>query len=183
MTDIDQDALDLEDEDEPGGRSPLVKWGLIGLALVVLIGAGGVVWYFFLGGSSYFSAQPQKEVEVPLPYFVDLKPFVVSMPNAAGTPHFVQLGVSLQLPRSTAGAMVTAILPEVQDAMRQTLLNFKTDDLQSPAGVDRVRKAMTEHLNEVMNRVLGPERIAKMTAGTPNGLFVQNILFATLIVE
>ena len=55
--------------------------------------------------------------------------------------------------------------------------------MQSPAGVDRVRKAMTEHLNEVMNRVLGPERIAKMTAGTPNGLFVQNILFATLIVE
>ena len=182
MTDIDQDALDLED-DEPRGRSPLLKWGLIGLLLLVLIGAGGGVWYFFLGGSAYFSAQPQKEVEVPLPYFVDLKPFVVSMPNGNGTPHFVQLGVSLQLPRAAAGAMVTAILPEIQDAMRQTLLGFKTDDLQTPAGVDKVRRAMTEHLNEVMIRVLGTERIAKLTAGPPNGVFVQNVLFATLIVE
>jgi flagellar FliL protein len=179
MTDIDQDAeLDLE---EPSGRSPLLKWGLIGLVVLVLIGAGGAAWYFFLGGREH--PQQAKEVEIPLPYFLDLKSFVVSMPNGSGTPHFVQLGISLQLPRSAAGEMVTAVLPEIQDAMRQTLLGFKIEDLQTPAGVDRVRKAMTEHLNEVMLRVLGPERIAKLTSGTPNGVFVQNILFATLIVE
>ena len=85
--------------------------------------------------------------------------------------------------RSAAGEMVTAVLPEIQDSMRQTLLGFRTDDLQTPDGVNRVRKAMTEHLNEEMTRVLGPERIAKMTDGSPNGAFVQNILFATLIVE
>ena len=34
-----------------------------------------------------------------------------------------------------------------------------------------------------MARVLGPERVAKMTDGSPNSAFVQNILFATLIVE
>jgi flagellar basal body-associated protein FliL len=181
MTDVDQDvALDLE---EPGGRSPLIKWGLIGFVVLVLLGAGGAVWYLFLGGSQHFGAQQAREVEAPLPYFLDLKPFVVSIPNGNGTPHFVQLGVSLQLPRSAAGEMVTAVLPEIQDAMRQTLLGFKSDDLQSPAGVDRVRKAMTEHLNEVMTRVLGRERIAKLTAGAPNGAFVQNVLFATLIVE
>jgi len=67
--------------------------------------------------------------------------------------------------------------------MRQTLLSFKSDDLQTPAGVDRVRKAMTDHLNETAVRVLGPDRIAKLTAGTPNHVFVQNVLFATLIVE
>jgi flagellar FliL protein len=180
MTDIDQDAgLDL---DEPSGRSPLLKWGLIGLAALVLIGAGaGAAWYFFLGGREH--PQQAKEVEAPLPYFLDLKPFVVSLPNSNGTPHFVQLGISLQLPRSAAGEVVTAVLPEIQDAMRQTLLGFKIDDLQTPAGVDRVRKAMTEHLNEVTILVLGPERIAKLTSGSPNGVFVQNILFATLIVE
>jgi flagellar protein FliL len=182
MTDIDQAAaLDLEDE--PPGRSPLLKWGLIGLIALALIGTGGAVWYFFLGGRDHFAAQPQKAVEAPLPFFLDLKPFVVSLPSASGTPHFVQLGLSLQLPRSAAGELVTAVLPEIQDAMRQTLLSFKSEDLQTPAGVDRVRKAMTEHLNEVMTRVLGPERVAKLTDGAANGAFVQNILFATLIVE
>jgi flagellar protein FliL len=179
MTDIDQDAgLDL---DEPRGRSSLLKWVLIGVVLLVVFGGGGfAAWYFFLGGRT---PQQAKEVEAPLPYFMDLKPLVVSMSNASGTPHFVQLGVSLQLPRSAAGEMVTAVLPEFQDAMRQTLLGFKSDDLQTPTGVDKVRKAMTEQLNQTATRVLGPERIAKLTAGAPNGNFVQNVLFATLIVE
>lgn len=156
---------------------------LIGLVVLLLIGGGAAVWYFFLGGSSHFSPQQQKAAEAPLPFFLDLKPLVVSLPSGTGTPHFVQLGVSLQLPRAAAGDMVTAVLPEIQDAMRQTLLGFKTDDLQSPDGVNKVRKAMTEHLNEVMTRVLGPERVAKMTDGTGNGAFVENILFSTLIVE
>ena len=181
MTDIDQNtALDL---DERPGRSPLLKWGLIGfVVLVLLAGAGGAVWYFLLGGKDHGPPQA-KEVEAPLPYFLDLKPLVVSMPNSSGTPHFVQLGVSLQLPRAAAGEMATAVLPEIQDAMRQTLLAFKSDDLQTPAGVDKVRKAMTEHLNMTMTRVLGPERIAKLTTGAANTTFVQNVLFSTLIVE
>ena len=78
----------------------------------------------------------------------------------------MQLGISLQLPRAAAGEMVTAVLPEIQDAMRQTLLGFKSEDLQTPTGVNKVRKAMTDHLNEVMARVLGAERVAKMTDGT-----------------
>ena len=179
MTDIDQDAaLDLE---EPRGHSSLMKWVLIGVVLFVVLGGGGfAAWYFFLGGNA---ARQPKEVEAPLPYFMDLKPLVVSLSNANGTPHFVQLGVSLQLPRTAASEMVTAVLPEFQDAMRQTLLGFKTEDLQTPAGVDKVRKAMTEQLNQTATRVLGPERIAKLTAGAPSGSFVQNVLFATLIVE
>jgi flagellar basal body-associated protein FliL len=181
MTDIDQaSALDL---DEPQGRSSLVKWGLIGLVVLLLVGGGGAVWYFFLGGKEHFAPKEAKQVEAPLPFFLDLKPLVVSMGSASGTPHFVQLGVSLQLPRAAAGEMVTAVLPEIQDAMRQTLLGFKSEDLQTPDGVNKVRKLMTEHLNGVMNRVLGPDRVGKMIDGAGNQAFVQNILFATLIVE
>jgi flagellar basal body-associated protein FliL len=181
MTDIDQDAaLDL---DEPRGHGSLLKWVLIVLVVLLLAVIGAAVWYFLLGGKDHLSPQQAKAVEAPLPYFMDLKPFVVSLPNNNGSPHFVQLGVSLQLPRAAAGEMVTAILPEIQDSMRQTLLNYKTDDLQTPAGVDKVRKAMTEHLNATMTRVLGPERVAKLTDGTSNPAFVQNVLFATLIVE
>lgn len=182
MTDIDQAAaLDLDDE--PRGRSRLVKWGLIGVVVLVLIGALGVVYYFFLGGKEHFAAKEPKQIETPLPYFMDMKAFVVSLPNNNGTPHFVQLGLSLQLPRAAAGEMVTAVLPEIQDSLRQTLLGFRTEDLQTPDGVNKVRRAMTERLNQTMIRVLGPERIAKMTEGAINPAFIQNILFATLIVE
>jgi flagellar basal body-associated protein FliL len=136
MTDIDQAAaLDL---DEPSGRSPLVKWGLIGIVVLGLIGGGGAVWYFFLGGKEHFSPQQAKQVETPLPYFMELKPFV---------------------------------------------LGFKTEDLQTSDGVNKVRRAVKEHLNEVVKRVLGDDRITKMTAETGSTEFIQNVLFSTLIVE
>ncbi len=181
MADVDQaTAFDL---DEPRRRSPLIKWGLIALAVLALLGAGGAAWYFFLGGKEHFAPKAAKEVEVPLPYYLEVKPIVVSMPSNNGQTHFVQVGVSLQLPRPAAGEMIGALLPEVQDSMRQTLLGFKSDDLQTPEGVDKMRKAMIKHLNEVLAAVLGPDRIAKLTAGSPDGAFVQNILFPTLIVE
>jgi flagellar basal body-associated protein FliL len=157
MANIDQDAaLSL---DEPRGRSPLLKWGLIGAIMLLVLGAGGAVWYF------------------------ELKPFVVSMASTTGTSHFVQLGLSLQVPRAAAGEMITAVLPEVQDAMRQTLLGYKSDELQNTDGVNKVRQALLKHLNEVLARVLGPDRVAKITDGQPNRDVVQNILFATLIIE
>ena len=182
MTDIDQGAALAFDE--PPGRGSLLKWVLIAVVAILLLGVGGgAAWYFLLGGKEHFAPKAHKEVEVPLPYFLELKAFVVSLPSASGTPHFVQLGISLQLPRAAAGEMVTAVLPEVQDAIRQSLLAFRTDDLQNPEGVNKVRAALVKHLNEVLTRVLGPDRIAKITEGQPTKDFVQNLLFATLIVE
>jgi flagellar protein FliL len=175
MSDIDA-GLDLDDE--PGGRSPLVKWVVIVGAVLLLAGGGGAAWYFLFGGSG-----GHREAELPLPYFLDLKAFVVSMPSSTGGPQFVQLGVSLQLPRPQAGEMVSALLPEIQDAMRETLLGFKSDDLKTTEGVNKVRQAMIKHLNEVLVSALGSERIAKLTQGSPNGVLVQNIMFPTLVVE
>jgi len=179
MSDVEQAAaLDLG---APRGRSPLLKWAIIGfVALLVLGGGGGAAWYFLLGGHSKGEA---KEVKTPLPFFLEVKPIVVSLPSKGGVSHFVQVGLTLQLPRPAAGEMVGALLPEVQDTIRQTLLSFKSDDLQSPEGVDNVRKVMIEHLNVAFNAVLGADRIAKFTAGNPNHDFVQNVLFPVLIVE
>jgi flagellar basal body-associated protein FliL len=181
MADIDQAAtLDVGGS---RGRGGLMKWAIIGVAVLVLLGAGGAVWYFFLGGREHFAPKPAKEVEAPLPFFLDLKPFVVSMPSSTGASHFVQIGVSLQLPRAAASEMVNALLPELQDAMRQVLLGFKSEDLQNPDGVNKVRGVMIDRLNKLMGVVLGHDRVAKLTEGSPDGAFVQNVLFTTLIVE
>jgi flagellar basal body-associated protein FliL len=180
MADIDQ-TVELA-LGQQRGRGSLLKWLIIGGAVLLLAAAGGGVWYFLLGGRAHF-AKPEAPAEAPLPFFLELKPFVVSMPGSNGTAHFVQLAVTLQLPRSAASEMVNALLPELQDAMRQVLLGFKSDDLQSPEGVNKVRAAMIERLNKTMLAVLGSDRIGRLTEGSPSGAFVQNVLFMTLIVE
>jgi flagellar FliL protein len=184
MTDIDQ-ALDLEAEEDnaPAGSSKLklILFGLVGL--ILLAGIGGGVWYFLLGGKAYLAGGDHKPVEAPLPYFLELKPFVVSVPSKAGPSRFVQLGLGLELPGSSSGALVTAILPQVQDAIRRAVLAFKADDLQSQEGLEKVRAAVLTALNKALLTYLGAERIEKAAPGKPADAMVINIYFQQLVVE
>src|SRR5438128_6298379 len=111
-----------------GGRG-LRSWKIVVILLVLIaaIGGGAGYWYFFLRERTLAANAPIPEPEAPLPFYLEIKPFVVSMVSSAGTPHFVQLGLNLTLSGTTAGNAVTAVLPEVQDAMRQTVLAYKVD--------------------------------------------------------
>jgi flagellar basal body-associated protein FliL len=151
-------------------------------ALLVLGGAGGAVWYYLLGGKAYLSGA-NKVAEAPLPYFLEMKPFVVSVPSKAGPSRFVQLGLSLELAGAESGTLITAILPQVQDALRQSVLGFKADDLQDQASLEKVRTAMLTSLNKALLTDLGPGRIEKAAPGKPTNAMVHAIYFSQLIVE
>jgi flagellar basal body-associated protein FliL len=158
------------------------SWKLIAIVLPVLAvaGAGG---YFFLVERSNPGNEKTSSNELPLPSYVTIKPFVVTMTNIAGMPHFVQLGADLNLSDPAAGNMVTAVLPEVQDAFRQTLLRFQVDDIVTAAGVDKMRAALLASTNQVLQQRLGAERFKRLSGGEPTGGVVRNIYFSTLIVE
>lgn len=184
MTDVNSGVdLDLDDESDSRGRSKLKLYAIILVGIIVVIGAGGAVWYFLLGGKAYLSPPVAKTAEAPLPFLLDLKPFVVSVPSRAGPTHFVQMGLSFQLPGSSAGNLITAILPQVQDTLRRSVLNFKSEDLQSPDGIDRVRAAMLTDLNKALAQDLGADRIRRVDPGRPPDTLVRNIYFSQLIVE
>jgi flagellar FliL protein len=184
MTDVDQ-ALDLEveeDEARPRKRSLMKLLVLVLAGLLVVGGAGGAVWYFLLGGKAYLSGG-EKKTETPLPYFLEMKPFVVSVPSKAGPSRFVQLGLSLELAGAESGTLITATLPQVQDSIRQTVLGFKADDLQDQASLEKVRTAVLTNLNKTLLTDLGTERIEKAAPGKPANAMVHAIYFSQLIVE
>jgi flagellar basal body-associated protein FliL len=184
MSDIDQ-ALDLEIEEdaEPPRKGSWIKLAVMALVgLLVLGGAGGAVWYVLLGGKAYLSGA-NKKAEAPLPYFLELKPFVVSVPSKAGPSRFVQLGLSLELAGADSGTLITAVLPQVQDSIRQTVLGFKADDLQDQASLEKVRQAILANLNKALLGDLGAARIEKAAPGKPTNAMVHAIYFSQLIVE
>ena len=186
MTDIDQGAaLDLEEEEAPGGggRSKLKFYGMILAGVLLVAGAGGAAWYFLLGGRDVLFPPEAKKVETPLPYFFEMKPFVVTISSRSGPARFVQLGLSLEMPSAAAGDLVTAILPLVQDAMRETVLGFKSEDLQSPEGIGKLRAALMTTVSRTLVKNLGAERIEKVNPGKPPESLVGNIYFSQLIVE
>lgn len=179
MTDIDSAAgMAIP---EAGGRcGPMKMIMIIGLAVLFVVGAGGAVWWFVLGGKAQFSGA--RHVEAPLPSFLAMKPFVIRIGSTAGAARFVQMGPTLQLSAPTATELVNAVLPQVQDVIRQTVLTVRPDELQKADGINRLRTALLSKLNEMLVQALGPERIERVNGKPDASLFV-NIYFPTLVVE
>jgi flagellar basal body-associated protein FliL len=183
MTDIDQ-SVELDADNDGGGkRSSKRLIMIIGIA-VLLLGIGGGVWFFLLGGKAMLlGGGAVKTVEAPLPTFYEMKPVVITVTSKQGPSHFVQLGASLQLADASGSEMIAAVLPRLQDAIRQTVLTFKSEELQTPEGVERLRTGLLPRLNEVLEHALGHERLAKATGGKPGGKPIENLYFSSLIVE
>jgi flagellar protein FliL len=166
-----------------GKKRGLFFWGKIAGIIRVGVAAGGAAWYFFLGGKQHFAPAVKAEPEPAMPIFVEIKPFVVSVAAAEGTAHYVQLGINFKMVNSAAGEVVTAVLPVVQDAIRQTVLGYKLEDIQTPAGVDKLRADLVKQVNEVLGHALGTERVKRLAGAEGDGTLVHNMYFTTLVIE
>jgi flagellar basal body-associated protein FliL len=164
-----------------GRRTRFVSWKIIALLLVAVaaLAGGAGYWYWMVRQPATLA----NERSVEPPFYLDLKPFVVSVADGAGGTNFVELGVTLALSGKDAGDAVTSISPELQDAMRQTVLTFKVDDVVAPAGVERLRLALIAAVNRLLLRRFGAAQAKRLAAGNPNRAVVRNVFFQTLIVE
>jgi flagellar FliL protein len=149
------------------------------LAVVLLLAVGGGAYFYLFTGMKTASAAKQT---VPAkPFFVEIKPFVVTDKAADGSMHYVQLALSLKVPNEEAIAAAGAVMPEIQDIIRQKVLGFKTDDLQTQDGVDKLRNAITAGTNQVLLAALGAAKVD--TLGAKGGMLVSNVFFQNLVIE
>jgi flagellar basal body-associated protein FliL len=179
MTNLNEAALATA---EKRGRSVIFRsWKIVAVLLVAVSASAGGAGYWYLIPRP--SVQPAKDHVVEPPFYLEMKPFVVSIASGYGTTHFVELGLNLALLGKDAGNTVTGVLPEVQDTIRQTVLAFKMEDIVTPAGVDRLREAIIASANRLLLQRLGADEVKRLTGGKRSGGMVQNIYFSTLIVE
>lgn len=157
------------------------SWKIIAVVLALLAAAAGGAAYWFLVERTSGQSRPAVAAEPVLPFYLEVKPLVVSMRGSDGAAHIVQLGVNLTLSGGAVGKLVDAMQPEVQDAMRLTALSFQVDDIETPAGIEKMRAKMTADVNRMLRQRLGAERIAGVNAGRKDA--VQNIYFSTLVIE
>jgi flagellar protein FliL len=158
---------------------------LIIIAVVVLLilgGGGGGAWYFFFAGDDKADASKEKEVEPPVPAFVEVKAFVVTIKDSEGAQHYLQLGMNMKVPGPDAVTAVSTVLPEVLDTMRQTILGYKADELETQDGVNKMRVALVGDVNAALVKALGPGKIKKLGDDSGKAL-VENIFFSSLVVE
>jgi len=169
-----------EAEAPPKKRGKLKLIVILAVALIVILGgAGGAYMFLFAGGDA--KPKEAKEAAPPLPFFVEVKPFVVTMKAADGSMHYVQIALSLKVPNEEAVAAAGAVMPEIQDMIRQAVLGFKIDELQTQDGVNKLRTAVTAGSNKVLLVALGGPKIDKL--GGKGGMLVNNVYFQNLVIE
>jgi flagellar FliL protein len=163
----------------PKKRGKLKLLIIIVVALVVILGGGGGAYFFLFAGSK----EPGKAREVvpAQPFFVEVKPFVVTVKAADGSMHYVQIALSMKVPNEDAVAAAATVMPEIQDMIRQAVLGFKIDDLQTQEGVNKLRVAVTTGSNAVLLRALGAQKLDKL--GGTAGMLVSNVYFQNLVIE
>lgn len=161
----------------PKKRGKLKLIAIAAVALILVLGGGGA--YFFLFAESKPGAP--KEAAPAQPFFVEVKPFVVTMKAADGSMHYVQLALSLKVPGEEAVAAANTVMPEILDMIRQSVLGFKIDDLQTQEGVEKLRAALLVQSNRVLLQSLGKDKVA--TLGAKDRALVGNVFFQNLVIE
>jgi flagellar basal body-associated protein FliL len=160
---------------EPAKKKP---FKLILIAVVVLLAVAGGGWYFMFSGAKSSGTEAAAPA---LPFFVEIKPFVITLKAADGSMHYAQLAMSLQVPAAAAIPAAEVVMPELLDMIRQAVLAFKADQLQTPQGVNQLRAALVKGANEVLLRSLGAAKVKEL--GGKNNALVSAIFFSNLVIQ
>jgi flagellar basal body-associated protein FliL len=162
---------------EPAKKKKPFK--LILIAVVVLLAIGGAGgWYFMFSGTK--SGASEKPAPA-LPLFVTVKPIVITLKAKDGSMHYAQLAMSLQVPSAAAITSADAVMPEIVDMIRQSVLAFTADQLQTPQGVNQLRAALVDGANMVLLKSLGEAKIAAL--GGQKSRLVSALFFNNLVIQ
>ena len=160
--------LDLEEKEEAGeeaAESVLAKFKkkliLIGLAVVLLISVGAAA-FFFLGGEAGSESEiAESETLVPedkAEYLVLDPPFIINLPDR-GRQRFLQASVTVM--SRSPGALLTLQehMPAIRHHLSIVLSAQSIASIQSPGGIEQVRREATIALNKILLEEYGSDAI------------------------
>lgn len=130
------------------GTTARVPHVVLAIALITgITGTGaGLFWAFS------DSAATEVVVNLASPsVFYELPPFVADLKRGEGRPHYVKLGISVELAEEDIAA-VQREEAAIRDAIQVRLRDYERDDLEGEAGARRLRS----DLLAVVNKALAP---------------------------
>jgi flagellar FliL protein len=117
---------------------------VIGLAVLVLTGAGGAYWVFGQSGHGDDAVAAAKPVA-----FVDIREMTVNLapePNQERQ-RYLKFRVSLEVKDPKIGKDIQPLLPRVEDAFQVFVRELRASDLEGSAGVYRLREELLRRVN------------------------------------
>jgi len=147
-----EDDIDLDEGALVNPKSKLRKILLIAVPVVVLLAGGGAA-AFFLGVFGGEGEAVEGGAAAPVaakPVFFDLPDLLVNINGRARRPSFLKVAVSLELESPDDVEEIEQALPRVVDSFQVYLRELRSDDLNSSAGMMRLREDLLLRVNETV---------------------------------
>lgn len=117
---------------------------IIIVALVLIAGSVGAIWYFFLRGNSSEVAAETEEEKMMEPEFVDLEKLSISVIREGRVDRYITINVSLEMQNSEAKMLGDEALPRLKDAIFRDLHSYFSMQRSEDTGinVDQVKSRL-----------------------------------------
>lgn len=135
----------------PKSKKKLV---IIGLAALILAGAGGGYWVFF-------GSKPKVEPEAvkKVTSFIDLKDMMIGIQpdrdDQTQRPRLLRVKISLEVEDASQVTLVQPLMPRVEDIFQTYLRDLRPAEIQGTAGL----MALREELLRRVNMAVAPGRV------------------------
>lgn len=162
----DEKELNLESEKVDGAEeseSPKSKKKLFVLLAValLLLGGGAAAYFFLLAEPEDVAELAEEEIEIPdgKAIYLELEPaFVINLPDK-GRQRFIQATITVMSRRMGAILKVDEHMPAIRHNLSNVLSAQTIETIQSPGGLEGVRKEALEVVNKLLLEEYGSEAI------------------------
>lgn len=133
-------------------KNKLILFAVVGL--VVLVGAGGGVYFTDLSGSGTSeqvegAGEEVGEVPPAAAHYLDLDEMVITLGGVGRKSSFLKMRLSLELASPEDEVRIKAIMPRIIDNFQVFLREMRIEELQGSQGLYRVREELLARVNSV----------------------------------
>ena len=142
-------------ENGPPKKKSLLKWIIIGVAALAVIGGGAFGAIHFLGSSK--ARQQQTAVKQAIAALWPMEPFIVNLADNQGD-RYLKIVLELEVSDPNCLAELNQIKPKLRDNILDLLTAKTYKDLMDIAGKQRLR----DEIGMRLNSFLGSCRVTKV---------------------
>ena len=136
-----------EDGEQEAPSKKLVKFAIIGVGALALLGGGGGAAYMFgLIGGGGEGGELAEQAAKPVFYY-DLPEMTVNLNSADKRQRYLKLRIALEASDQKTIAALEPALPRLLDAFQVYLRELRTTDLDGSAGMHRLKEELTRRVN------------------------------------
>ena len=137
------------------GKRGLIKWGLIGIIVIVVAGGGLFGWKVFSkkgGAESGHRPEPDAKEEehgVAVGQMIPLESFIVNLADSSEI-KYLKVTVNLELTSEKTSEEVQARMPQIRDGLLMLLTSKTSSDVKEIGGKLKLQDEMVTRVNNYL---------------------------------